>query len=387
MAEDDKPKKPLIQNIPNDLENDSHLFTTPFDVQNTDLTNFINLIFKDKYTPKISLDGAKLATVCRVIEQKGFFEYNSTVELETFFRKEKDPKRFKVFIHGEAGALSVAPINEEDELAINLLNDYSLATTFGNGEPTVGEIVYVDLKSRTIISRLQDQDSITPNTTNNSKTPSSKQTVSGPPANTGPVTIDKIPDDVTEDEAWGLKHGKPISLGKIKLKAVVSYSGQKLRADAADKFNELCKEAAKQNIKIVATSGFRKMQTQINLYNERWQKKYPSVTFENRRNNTLTQKGRDFGVAGYPGTSNHQGGIAVDIDVGPPVRGDSKADPHYRYAENSTMMKHSAYQWMKANASRFNFDNKEGYDVNEPWHWVYTGKAPVTEEEKQAAAD
>ena len=90
---DEKPNKPLIQDFPVDLDNDKHLFTPPLDVQNTDTNSLLYLLTKKTFTPSIPLNPVQKGTVCAVLNIKDDFEYNSSVELETFFRKDKDPKR------------------------------------------------------------------------------------------------------------------------------------------------------------------------------------------------------------------------------------------------------------------------------------------------------
>ena len=51
-------------------------------------------------------------------------------------------------------------------------------------------------------------------------------------------------------------------------------------------------------------------------------------------------------AAAYPGYSNHQNGIALDIDV----------------------VSDASYNWMYANGTRFGFKDTV---AGEPWHWEY----------------
>ena len=92
------------------------------------------------------------------------------------------------------------------------------------------------------------------------------------------------------------------------------------------------------NLTLVKLSGFRTMAQQI------WLSKNPPVK------NGIVSK------VAAPGKSNHQGGVAVDIA--------SASGPPYG-PENAV------FKWLKANAARFGFDNKEGASVREPWHWTY----------------
>lgn len=377
----DQAEQTIVPNIPVDNDNESHKLVTPLDVQNTDVGNFIHLLIKDKYTPKYSVAGLKKGVVIKVIEQKELFEYSPKVEYDTFFRKEKDSKRYKVYVYGEAGKLDVQPETWIDNAAINLLNDYSLSDNY-SGDVSVNTIVWVDVLSKTIersAEKTVEEKKADSGSNTTPPPPSAKDAAAGPPTSNTPVTIDKIPQDITEDECWALEkiQGKYQGKyqGKIKLKAIVSYSGQKMRVDAADMFNKMCKDAAKDNVKIMATSGHRSQQTQISLYNDRWEKKYPAPVEGNRK----TQNGKTIGVAAYPGTSNHQSGIAVDIDVG-----EHKNETN-RYA--GSMGQNKVFLWLKQNASKYNFNNKEGASVNEPWHWVYGGREPNSDADKDASKD
>ncbi len=108
-------------------------------------------------------------------------------------------------------------------------------------------------------------------------------------------------------------------------------NGEYLREDAARAYRAMEAEARAAGINISAGSGFRTNAEQQHLY-ELW------------------QQGRG-NLAARPGYSNHQGGVAMDINgVG---------------SYNS-----AAYAWLRANAGRFGFSNDVG---GEYWHWHYTG--------------
>jgi len=106
-------------------------------------------------------------------------------------------------------------------------------------------------------------------------------------------------------------------------------NGQYMRADAAQNFKAMQAAAARAGINLTATSGFRTMAQQQELY-----RKYLNGTGN---------------LAAKPGYSNHQGGISMDIGgIG-------------SYSSK-------AYNWMKNNASQFGFVN----DVRgEYWHWTF----------------
>ncbi|PTL79674.1 peptidoglycan-binding protein [Vitiosangium sp. GDMCC 1.1324] len=104
--------------------------------------------------------------------------------------------------------------------------------------------------------------------------------------------------------------------------------GKELRSDAAAAFNRMHAAARAAGINLTVNSAFRTMEQQRALYQ----------AYLNGTGN----------LAAKPGYSNHQGGIALDINVG---------------ATSS-----ATYRWLAANASRFGFARTV---PSEPWHWEY----------------
>jgi LAS superfamily LD-carboxypeptidase LdcB len=109
--------------------------------------------------------------------------------------------------------------------------------------------------------------------------------------------------------------------------------GFDLRIDAADAFNRMKQQATLDGINLVVNSAFRTWEEQESLWNL-W----------------LAKMGNR---AARPGYSNHQNGLAVDINVG---------------GNFSTPV----YYWLQTNAPYYGFDNVEGIGIGEPHHWVYT---------------
>lgn len=110
-------------------------------------------------------------------------------------------------------------------------------------------------------------------------------------------------------------------------------NGQFLRPDAASRWMALRAAAAADGYNIITTEGYRDYDTQVYL-----------------RNLYLAGKGYP---AGIPGTSSHGWGLAVDINT---------------YSWTSPI-----YLWMQANAAAYGFNNNQGRDDGEHWHWVYDG--------------
>ena len=111
-------------------------------------------------------------------------------------------------------------------------------------------------------------------------------------------------------------------------------NGKYLRADAATAFQKMQAAAQRAGIDLTVNSAFRSNEQQQALYD-------------------LYQAGKG-NKAARPGYSNHQGGVALDLQV-----------------DRSFSSK--TYLWLKNNASQFGFTNTEGKRVNEPHHWVYAG--------------
>lgn len=101
--------------------------------------------------------------------------------------------------------------------------------------------------------------------------------------------------------------------------------------------------ASRAGISLKVSSGFRTNEEQTRLFLERSNPAVAAVK----------------GVAAKPGYSNHQSGIALDLDVGM-----TKAD--YIAGRYS-----ATYLWLEKYGAEFGFDHVEGAKVNEPWHWTH----------------
>ena len=114
---------------------------------------------------------------------------------------------------------------------------------------------------------------------------------------------------------------RQITLGRI-------ANGKELRSDAAAAFNRMHAAAARAGIDLHVNSAFRSMAEQQDLY-----RKYLNGTGN---------------LAAKPGYSNHQGGIATDINVGGTAT--------------------STYKWLAAHAAEYGFKRTV---PSEPWHWEF----------------
>lgn len=123
--------------------------------------------------------------------------------------------------------------------------------------------------------------------------------------------------------AYGFINGKAVELELASI-----GDGYRLRSDAARAFLAMRAEAARDGIALRVNSAFRTMAEQQALF-AKWQTNTGSL-------------------AARPGYSNHQSGIAVDIDT------DGTAT--------------NIYLWLAANASRWSFKRTV---PSEPWHWEF----------------
>jgi hypothetical protein len=124
----------------------------------------------------------------------------------------------------------------------------------------------------------------------------------------------------------GYVNGVPTKLDLVKIDA----AGHQLRKDAAAAYMRMRGAAAASSppVTLVVNTAFRDMAFQERLY-------------------ALYQAGTG-NLAAKPGFSNHQGGIAVDIETA-----------------NGT---NPAFVWLNNNAFRFGFKRTV---ASEPWHWEF----------------
>lgn len=115
-------------------------------------------------------------------------------------------------------------------------------------------------------------------------------------------------------------------IGKID---VVEIDGKKVAAKTARAWQELKAAAARDGVRLKLNSGFRTHGEQQALYR----------AYQSGRGN----------LAAYPGTSNHQHGQALDIDVA----------------------RQDAYDWMHAHAPGLGWERTVS---SEPWHWEYLAR-------------
>lgn len=123
----------------------------------------------------------------------------------------------------------------------------------------------------------------------------------------------------------------------------VDDAGHVLECDAATAFMSMARAAELDGIKLKINSAFRSHDEQKVLY-ERYQRRLTEW-----QDTPVSERGPKPAIAAPPGYSNHQSGIAVDIDTGGPSYGPID-------------------KWLEANAGQFGFTRTVS---SEPWHFEF----------------
>ena len=137
------------------------------------------------------------------------------------------------------------------------------------------------------------------------------------------------------------RNGVPTITGKTITCCAVG--GVLMEKNTAYDFILMRNAAAFDKIELPLIAGYRTMAQQTALYEER---KNPAIRAVQ-------------GQAAYPGSSNHQTGIALDIDVGIDIAS---------YLAGKTTAR---FEWLTKYGASFGFDHVEGHAVHEAWHWTH----------------
>lgn len=151
---------------------------------------------------------------------------------------------------------------------------------------------------------------------------------------------------------------EPHDLVNLTVRAV--SRGFQLRSEAADALSAMFQAAEEEaGLKLYVKSAYRSYQTQNTMYQGR-----------------LEKIGKDDGVVAYPGSSDHQTGLGVDLLNYEWTKRDGMTPEFGKTAEAA---------WMEQNAARFGFILRympEKQEITgiiyEPWHFRYVGK-PVAQ--------
>lgn len=145
----------------------------------------------------------------------------------------------------------------------------------------------------------------------------------------------------------------PPRLVDLRLRA--TNRGMQLRQEAAEALEIMFNKASENGYTLYVKSAYRNYQTQNTMYQNR-----------------LDKYRKDDGVVAYPGSSEHQTGLAVDI-------------LNYAWTQQDGMRPEFSQtdeaKWMKDNCAKFGFILRYPEDktditgiIFEPWHFRYVGK-------------
>lgn len=206
-----------------------------------------------------------------------------------------------------------------------------------------------------------------------SSTQSSVSTSSETTSKKDPTPPDDTPTSGKETDQWYLKLVNPdisvtsafidsVKLGSINKSYVVDKSKESclyMDARAVDAFNNMCKAAAKEGIKMYSVSSYRTYSYQQSLYNNkvsRVKKANPSLSDKEAKAEAAT-------VVAIPGTSEHHLGLAVDIN-----------------SVEEDFEETKQFEWLQKHAAEYGFIMRFPKDkqnitkiIYEPWHYRYVG--------------
>lgn len=136
--------------------------------------------------------------------------------------------------------------------------------------------------------------------------------------------------------------------------------GMTFDKNAVSYLNQMCTAAKKENINLLVISSFRTRQRQTTLYNNQVAKQ--KVNYPNKSQSEIEKIAAT--ISAYPGTSEHEVGLAVDFN-----------------SVEESFEKTDAFNWLKANAAEYGFVLRYPKDkqsitgvIYEPWHYRYVGE-------------
>ena len=176
-----------------------------------------------------------------------------------------------------------------------------------------------------------------------------------------------VPDDLIQLDTKYTLNGKEISLS----------------GNAAAAATALIKEMrARGYSNIYITSAYRSYEYQMSLYNTYFNQEkasHPDWSDAQIKEKVLT-------YSAYPGTSEHQTGLCVDLFVSPDMKELENYGYEGQYPDDVGFAETGEFQWLRENAHRFGFIlrypedkvNMTGYSY-ESWHYRFVGIDAATE--------
>ncbi len=134
----------------------------------------------------------------------------------------------------------------------------------------------------------------------------------------------------------------------------------KFDSRAIDKLHAMCSAAKKDGVSLAVVSAYRTNAKQTSLYNNQIEKqrlKYPNLSESELKAKAAT-------ISAIPGTSEHELGLAVDLN---------SVEQSFENTE--------AFKWLQNHAEEYGFIMRYPKDkqsitgiIYEPWHYRYVGK-------------
>ena len=180
------------------------------------------------------------------------------------------------------------------------------------------------------------------------------------------LPLDKITHHVASgDNGWNLilVNRNSYIPDDYKVELTELSNGEKVDSRIYPELQEMFNDARAQGYGLFVREGYRTQEEQQQLLNEKIE------AYENEGKSKSEAKKLAEQWVAIPGTSEHQLGIAVDIN-----------------ADTTKSSSDDVYSWLAENAHKYGFIKRYPSDktditgvINEPWHYRYVGKEAALE--------
>ena len=180
------------------------------------------------------------------------------------------------------------------------------------------------------------------------------------------LPLDNITHHVaSEDNGWNLilVNRNSYIPDDYKVELTELSNGEKVDSRIYPELQEMFNDARAQGYGLFVREGYRTQEEQQQLLNEKIE------AYENEGKSKSEAKKLAEQLVAIPGTSEHQLGIAVDIN-----------------ADTTKSSSDDVYSWLAENAHKYGFIKRYPSDktditgvINEPWHYRYVGKEAALE--------
>lgn len=171
--------------------------------------------------------------------------------------------------------------------------------------------------------------------------------------------------DASEDNGWNLilVNRNSYIPDDYKVELTELSNGEKVDSRIYPELQEMFNDARAQGYGLFVREGYRTQEEQQQLLDEKIE------AYENEGKSKSEAKKLAEQWVAIPGTSEHQLGIAVDIN-----------------ADTTKSSSDDVYSWLAENAHKYGFIKRYPSDktditgvINEPWHYRYVGKEAALE--------